>query len=472
MSKTDSVARLWDVATGEQVKTFDGPAKDLTYDWFNPSGTQAITGKRSSSMVNVWSTTTGALLYSLDHHTREVIIVVYSPDGKYMVTADADASLNLWDALSGTFIRSLIGHTQVPELAMPAVTMANFSSDSKYLVTSGVDGTARIWPVEGTQSQVVDITDNTFTIWPGTLSTSSVTFDTTLVGRSRDITVTALLRNPDSVDLPLSALSISGLHAASFSILSDPAPLAIPAHGSYDLHLRFAPSTVGEHIATLTAVAGGDTFRVSLKGIGRLQPLISLADTLDLGRVPLNRSRDTIVAVLENVSDSIVVLDSLRFDHGEHFFQIRPNDRVGVDAHSIYNATLTSTGRFGLDVADTLWIYHRGTTSPERVIVVAEGELPAGVTSENGSTGVVSLECIPNPSRNRLTLSYETVKRGHVRVSLHDMLGREVRVVADGYEPSGRHSVEVDVGSLAAGNYMGVVEVDGARVQQVVQVVR
>jgi len=384
---------------------------------------------------------------------------------------DVAGSVNLWEAQSGRLIRTLVGHTKPSNVGNPSVPMANFSSDGRFIVTAGWDKTARIWTVDGDGQHVTDTTDGPFTIWPRTLSTSTVTFDTTLVGRYRDITVTALLRNPDSVDLPLSALGISGLHAANFSILSDPTPLTIPARGVYDLQVRFAPSIVGEHIATLTAVAGGDTFRVSLKGIGRLQPLISLADTIDLGRVPLNRSHDTVVAVLENVSNATVVLDSLRFDHGDHFFRIRPNDTVGVPAHSIYNATLTSTGRFGLTVADTLRIYHNGTPSPERVIIVAEGEIIAGVGEDHGAEAL-RLECSPNPAGDRLTLRYETAKRGHVRVSIHDMLGHEIRVVVDGDEPSGRHRVEVDVRSLTAGAYLGIVEADGARVQRLVQVVR
>ncbi len=466
----DSVIRMWSVATGEQVREFGSPDTFLEYGWFSPTGSRIVGTTIYTCLYRVWDAKTGSFLRMLDHHTNSLAYFSYSPDNRYLVTVDTEGSINIWDAESGEFIRSLIGYKPISGRA--AVTMANFSSDSRYVITSGNDGTARIWPVDGPSPHVVDVTDGAFTIWPRAISTSTISIDTTLVGRFRDITVTALLRNPDSADLPLSALSINGLHAANFSILSDPAPLTIPARGAYDLQLRFAPSIIGEHIATLTAVTGsGDTSRIALSGIGRLQPLISLADTIDLGRVPLNRSRDTVVAVLENVSDSIVVLDSLRFDHGDHFFRITPNDTVGVPAHSIYNATLTSTGRFGLTVADTLRIYHNGTPSPERVIIVAEGEIIAGVGEDHGAEAL-RLECSPNPAGDRLTLRYETTKRGHVRVSVHDMQGREVRVVADGDEPSGSHSVEVDVRSLAAGAYLGIVEADGARVQQLVQVVR
>jgi WD40 repeat protein len=74
----------------------------------------------------------------LKGHTGEVSVVTFSPDGKRLVTASADAMARLWDAESGNEIAVLQGHTG-------AVNAAAFSPDGTRVVTASDDKTARLW---------------------------------------------------------------------------------------------------------------------------------------------------------------------------------------------------------------------------------------------------------------------------------------------------------------------------------------
>ena len=59
----------------------------------------------------------------------------------------------------------------------------------------------------------------------------------------------------------------------------------------------------------------------------------------------------------------------------------------------------------------------------------------------------------PNPSRGRVAVPFTTAG-GPVRLSVVDVLGREVAVLAEGPLAAGAHEAEVEAGSLAAGVYL------------------
>ena len=60
----------------------------------------------------------------------------------------------------------------------------------------------------------------------------------------------------------------------------------------------------------------------------------------------------------------------------------------------------------------------------------------------------------PNPSRGAVAIPYALPEAGRVRVSVVDLLGREVSVLVDAEETAGGHTARVPAGSLAAGVYV------------------
>ena len=71
----------------------------------------------------------------------------------------------------------------------------------------------------------------------------------------------------------------------------------------------------------------------------------------------------------------------------------------------------------------------------------------------------------PNPSRDRATIPFEVPEAGPVRVTLFDMLGREVGVLYDGETQPGAHRAMV--GGFASGTYVVRLVAGGkARVRQ------
>jgi WD40 repeat protein len=74
-------------------------------------------------------------------HDGSVNTAVFSPDGKYVVTASSDGTARLWD-LEGNQLQVFEGHGG-------AVKSALLSPGGQYLITGSEDNTARVWNLNG-----------------------------------------------------------------------------------------------------------------------------------------------------------------------------------------------------------------------------------------------------------------------------------------------------------------------------------
>ncbi|MBX2821342.1 MAG: T9SS type A sorting domain-containing protein [Rhodothermaceae bacterium] len=73
-------------------------------------------------------------------------------------------------------------------------------------------------------------------------------------------------------------------------------------------------------------------------------------------------------------------------------------------------------------------------------------------------THSLNLEQFPNPFTNRTTLQYTLDAHAPVRLSVYDLLGREIEVLVDRTEPAGTHTIQFDGSHLPAGIYYARLE--------------
>jgi hypothetical protein len=97
---------------------------------------------------------------------------------------------------------------------------------------------------------------------------------------------------------------------------------------------------------------------------------------------------------------------------------------------------------------------------------------PATDVADVSPVSGVGLEVYPNPVRGRATVTFTLSTAMDTRITLHDVLGREVVVLAEGTQPAGEHLGTLDAGRLAPGLYIVRLQSDGAFASRRLTVVR
>lgn len=90
---------IWNVSTGESIKTLKGHKNDVLCTSFSPDGKFLASGDEDGVII-LWDVNTGKKIQSLFGHKDNVNCISFSPDGKYIVSGGSDKKVIVWDALS------------------------------------------------------------------------------------------------------------------------------------------------------------------------------------------------------------------------------------------------------------------------------------------------------------------------------------------------------------------------------------
>jgi WD40 repeat protein len=174
----DNTARLWDAATGQELRRFEGhtdgsipfalvptvgrcsqgrmtrrlgcgmrPPAASYAGWKDiptrsrPFALVPTVGRCSQGLLTIrlgCGMRPPAELRRFEGHTDSVSSVCFSPDGRQVLTGSSDNTARLWDAATGRQLRRFEGHTDW-------VRSVCFSPDGRQVLTGSVDKTARLW---------------------------------------------------------------------------------------------------------------------------------------------------------------------------------------------------------------------------------------------------------------------------------------------------------------------------------------
>jgi WD40 repeat protein len=182
------VVKVWDVEKGREIRTLKG-LKEKAYGLeFSPEGTRLAAGDADGA-VKMWDLATGREICTADlkgidfigrlrfspdgkrlavagisHRTGVILGEIrivdteggrevspplkglrsigggprFSPDGKRLATGGMDATMKVWDIVTGQETLTLKGHTSI-------VTGLAFSPDGHRLISASADWTVRVW---------------------------------------------------------------------------------------------------------------------------------------------------------------------------------------------------------------------------------------------------------------------------------------------------------------------------------------
>src|SRR5262249_54201481 len=104
----DRSLRLWDLETGQELRSPDGPDCRSTAVVVTPDGRRALSASDDRTL-RLWDLETGQELRRLEGHEGWVTTVVVTPDSQRALSASADRTLRLWDLETGQIIARFHG---------------------------------------------------------------------------------------------------------------------------------------------------------------------------------------------------------------------------------------------------------------------------------------------------------------------------------------------------------------------------
>jgi WD40 repeat protein len=141
----DRTLRLWDLASGRELKALNGHANQVRSVAFSPDGRTALSGSWDRTL-RLWDLASGRELMTLSGHTDSdsVYSIAFGPDGRKALSGSKDKTLRLWDLASGQELMTLSGHTS-------QVTSVAISPDGRKALSGSEDKTLRLWDLASGQ---------------------------------------------------------------------------------------------------------------------------------------------------------------------------------------------------------------------------------------------------------------------------------------------------------------------------------
>ncbi len=133
----DDTVRLW-ARTGTRIRTLVGHKGHPTALTFGPSAA-SLASASTDGVARIWQAGDGRLTVALEGDATALTDVGFSTDGAHTVTSSRDGTVRVSNAEVGVTLLTFSGHREL-------VTSAAFSGPAgSSVVTASADGTARVW---------------------------------------------------------------------------------------------------------------------------------------------------------------------------------------------------------------------------------------------------------------------------------------------------------------------------------------
>ena len=139
LSGSGNNVKLWDIASGREIRTFTGHTKRVTSVALSPNGRYALAGCQDGSW-RLWEMATGETIYAIKGHPELDVSVAFSPDGR-RVLSGGGKEVKLWDLATGLNVRTMV----LPEQSSGFVRSVAFSPDGRQVLSTELYGTAGLF---------------------------------------------------------------------------------------------------------------------------------------------------------------------------------------------------------------------------------------------------------------------------------------------------------------------------------------
>lgn len=141
-SSYDKLIKLWDVSTGKEVRTLKDHIDAVYAIAFTPDGKRLVSAAADRG-VKVWDVASGERLYTMSEPTDGLNTIALDPTGARVAAGGLDKTIRIWSLAEkgATLVNSLIAHED-------AILQILWSPDGKLLVSSSADKTIKIFKAD------------------------------------------------------------------------------------------------------------------------------------------------------------------------------------------------------------------------------------------------------------------------------------------------------------------------------------
>ncbi|NET06267.1 MAG: protein kinase [Symploca sp. SIO2B6] len=135
----DKTLKLWEVATGKCLHSFEGHADAVQSVCLSPDERYALSGSRDQTL-KLWEVATGKCLHTFEGHGDFVQAVCFSPDGRYAFSGSDDQTMKLWEIATGNCLHTFKGYRG-------RVSSISMSANGRYVLSGGPKDPMKLWEV-------------------------------------------------------------------------------------------------------------------------------------------------------------------------------------------------------------------------------------------------------------------------------------------------------------------------------------
>jgi RNA polymerase sigma factor (sigma-70 family) len=176
----DNTVRLWDAATGKEIRAITTATDQVQSVAFSPDG-KVLASAGNDRTVYLLEVPTGKIYARITGLNANILAISFSPQGTLVGAACADGTIRVWESFTGKEVERF-------QMAGGARTSITFSPDGRLLV-SGDPGerTVRIWDVAAGKERAAIESPHATGIWAAAFDPAGKKF--VLAGTDGTLTV-------------------------------------------------------------------------------------------------------------------------------------------------------------------------------------------------------------------------------------------------------------------------------------------